>query len=107
MAADTAVAEGAQSEGAGTEEAEFTYPITVEDAGVATKKVTVEIPESRIQQQIAEQFKELKSQAVLPGFRAGRAPQKLLEKKFTKDVRDQVNAVLLAFLDEHEPIGGR
>lgn len=90
MAADTAVAEGAQ-----TEEAEFIYPVTVEDAGTATKKVTVEIPAQRIQDAIAEQFKELKSQAVLPGFRAGRAPQKLLEKKFSKDVRDQVTRTLL------------
>lgn len=89
MAADTAVAEGTETE------AEFVYPITVEDAGTATKKVTVEIPETRIQSAIAEQFKDLRTQAVLPGFRAGRAPQKLLEKKFSKDVRDQVARSLL------------
>ena len=77
------------------EEAEFIYPVTVEDAGVATKKVTVTIPGDRITSSIDSQFKDLRSSAALPGFRAGRVPQKLIEKKFTKDVRDQVTQTLL------------
>ncbi len=92
MAADTAVIEGAETQQAAPA---FIYPITVEDAGTATKKVTVEIPEAKIQSAIAEQFKELKTQAALPGFRPGRVPQKLIEKKFAKDVRDQVTSTLL------------
>ena len=78
-----------------TEEAEYTYPITVEDAGPATKKVTVSIPADRIQSALAEQFKELKGQAALPGFRPGRVPAKLLEKRFTKDVRSDVQRTLV------------
>ena len=77
------------------EATEFVYPVTVEDAGVATKKVTVHIPESRISESLTNQFKELRGQASLPGFRPGRVPQKLLEKRFTKDVRDQVTRSLL------------
>ncbi|MDB5326618.1 MAG: tig [Phycisphaerales bacterium] len=77
------------------EEAEFIYPVTVEDAGVATKKVTVTIPADRITTSIDSQFKDLRSSAALPGFRAGRVPKKLIEKKFTKDVRDQVTQTLL------------
>ncbi len=87
--ADSAVAEAQQ------EEAEFVYPISVEDAGPATKKVTVEIPEARISETIAKQFKDLKGQAALPGFRPGKVPQKLLEKRFTKAVRDDVTKTLL------------
>jgi trigger factor len=85
--ADTAIAE--------QEEAEFTYPVTVEDAGPATKKVSIEIPEDRIKSEISKQFKELRGQAALPGFRAGRAPQKLIEKRFSKEIRDQVTQNLL------------
>ena len=77
------------------EEAEFIYPVTIEDAGVATKKVTVQIPENRIADTLKSQFKTLRSQAVLPGFRAGHAPQKLIEKRFTKDVRSDVTRTLL------------
>lgn len=77
------------------EEAEFLYPVTVEDAGVATKKVTVTIPADRITTFIDEQFKDLRGSANIPGFRIGHAPRKLIEKKFTKDVRDQVAQTLL------------
>ena len=84
---DSAVAE--------QEAAEFVYPVTIEDAGVATKKVTVQIPESRITETLQNQFKELRGQAVLPGFRAGHAPAKLIEKRFTKEVRQDVTRTLL------------
>ena len=88
--ADTAIAETET-----TETPEFIYPVTVEDAGAATKKVTVAIPETRIASAIADQFKELKGQAALPGFRPGRVPAKLIQKKFSKDVREQVTRTLL------------
>jgi trigger factor len=78
------------------EEQAFQYDIKIEDAGPATKKVTVDIPASRIQEKLAQQFKELRRDAVLPGFRAGRAPQKLIEKKFSADVRDQVRRSLVS-----------
>jgi trigger factor len=77
------------------EETDFEYPITVEDAGPSAKRVTVEIPETRIQEKLAEQFKDLRSQAALPGFRPGHAPQKLVERRFNKDVREQVRSVLV------------
>jgi len=73
----------------------FVYPIKVEDAGPATKKVVVEIPEDRISSELRKQFKELRSQAAVPGFRVGHAPQKLIEKRFDKDVRDQVCQALV------------
>ena len=78
-----------------TETAEFDYPITVEDAGPAAKKITVEIPEDRIKTRLEEQFTELESVAQLPGFRAGKAPRSLLEKRFATDVKSQVRDALL------------
>ncbi len=74
----------------------FEYPIKVEDAGPATKKVSVEIPRERIDAKLAEQFKELRQQAAIPGFRPGHAPQKLIEKRFQSDVRDQVKRTLVS-----------
>ncbi len=85
------------SGGAAVEEQEaFQYAIKVEDAGPATKKVSVEIPPERIQQKLAEQYKELRSQAAIPGFRPGHAPQKLIEKRFATDVKDQVRRSLIS-----------
>lgn len=84
---DTAVAEETQT---------YNYPITVMDNGPATKKVVVQIPEDRIKQKLEEQFKELRSQAALPGFRAGKAPANLIRKRFEKDVREQVTRTLIS-----------
>jgi trigger factor len=85
--ADTSVA---------TEEQDFQYNVKVEDLGPATKKISVEIPEDRIQERIKEQFKEIRSQAAIPGFRPGHAPQKLIEKRFANDVKDQVRRTLVS-----------
>lgn len=79
-----------------TEQPAFQYPIKVEDVGPATKKVTIEIPAERIQTKLAEQFKELRSKAAIPGFRPGHAPQKLVEKRFNTDVKDEVRRSLIS-----------
>src|SRR3989440_5160609 len=79
-----------------SEEPEFTYPIKIEEAGPATKRVSIEIPPERIQTKLEEQFKELRQQAAIPGFRPGHAPQKLIEKRFSQDVKDQVRRSLVS-----------
>jgi len=76
--------------------AEIPYNIRVEDFGPATKKVFVEIPKEKVAEKIAEQFKELRQGAHIPGFRKGRAPQKLIEKKFSSDVKEQVRRALIS-----------
>ncbi len=79
-----------------TEEQDFTYPIKVEDAGPATKRVSVEISQDRIQTKLTEQYQELRQQAAIPGFRPGHAPQKLIEKRFSGDVKEQVRRSLIS-----------
>ena len=79
-----------------TEEEAFQYPITLEDAGPGTKKVSVEIPRDRISTELQKQFKELRQQAAIPGFRVGHAPQKLIEKRFSSDVKEQVRRSLIS-----------
>src|SRR5439155_25959348 len=78
------------------EEPTFEYPIRVEDAGPATKKIHIEIPKERIASKLEESFKELRQQAAIPGFRVGHAPQKLIEKRFSQDVKDQVRRQLIS-----------
>src|ERR1043165_1057321 len=78
------------------EEAPFEYPIRVEDAGPATKKVHIEIPKERIAAKLEESFKELRQQAAIPGFRVGHAPQKLIEKRFSQGVKDRVRRQLIS-----------
>jgi trigger factor len=73
----------------------FLYPITIEDIGPAEKKIRVEIPRERITEALNEQYKELRQKAQIPGFRVGHVPRKLLEKKFSQDVKDQVASTLV------------
>jgi trigger factor len=78
------------------QEEAFAYPIKIEDAGPGTKKVSVEIPRDRITSELEKQFKELRQQAAIPGFRVGHAPQKLIEKRFSSDVKEQVRRSLIS-----------
>lgn len=87
----------AENQSAVAEQTEqFQYSIKVEEAGPATKKVTIEIPRERIEQKLTEQFKELRQQAAIPGFRPGHAPQKLIERRFSSDVKEQVRRTLIS-----------
>ncbi|HEY7118897.1 MAG TPA: trigger factor [Tepidisphaeraceae bacterium] len=79
-----------------TEEEEYQYNVKVEDLGPATKKISIEIPEDHIRTKVAEQFKEIRSQAAIPGFRPGHAPAKLIEKRFATEVKDQVRRSLVS-----------
>jgi len=74
--------------------------VTIEDAGPCKKKVSVEIPAEKIQQALTDEYKELKLGAEVPGFRKGRAPMRLLEKKFGSDITKQVKLKLLAEASE-------
>jgi trigger factor len=70
--------------------------VTVEDAGPCKKKIIIEVPEETIKEAIDNQYKELGHEAILPGFRKGRAPRRLLEKRFGKETAEQVKLRLIA-----------
>ena len=74
----------------------FEYAIKVEEVAPATRKVTIEIPGERIAQKLEENFKDIRSKAALPGFRVGHAPRQLVEKKFGKDIREDVKRQLIS-----------
>ena len=78
------------------QEEEFNYPIRIEDAGPGTKKVLVDIPRDRIDSEMRKQYKELRQQAAIPGFRVGHAPEKLIQKRFGSDVKEQVRRSLIS-----------
>lgn len=69
--------------------------VTVEDAGPARKRLTIEVPAERIKKKIGSGFDRLQTDAVLPGFRRGRAPMRLLQRRFGDSIRDDVKSQLL------------
>ncbi len=74
--------------------------VKITDAGPCKKKVTVEIPAEKITKVLDEQYDQFRRDALVPGFRKGRAPRRLLEKRFGKDVTEQVKLKLLADASE-------
>ncbi|MBW8017766.1 MAG: trigger factor [Planctomycetes bacterium] len=70
--------------------------VTIEDCGPCKKKVSIEILEEKIAETIKGDYDELRKEAVVPGFRKGRAPLRLLEKKFGEELSKQVKIKLLA-----------
>lgn len=74
--------------------------VTVSDAGPSKKKVEIEIPAEVIHEKLDEKYKELRRDAVLPGFRKGRAPIRLLEKRYGTDITKQVKLELMATASE-------
>jgi len=69
--------------------------VDLEDAGTLKKKVTVTVPRKRIDAKMDEMFGELTRTAQVPGFRIGRAPRRLLEKRFGREVSEDVrNAIV-------------
>jgi trigger factor len=70
--------------------------VTIEDAGPCKKKVTIEIVQEKIARATDKQYRELAKEALIPGFRKGRAPRRLLEKRFGKETAEQIKLTLLA-----------
>jgi len=69
--------------------------VDVEDAGTLKKKVTVTISRERIDAKLDEMYGELSETAQVPGFRIGRAPRRLIEKRFGRDVSQDVRNALI------------
>lgn len=64
-------------------------------AGPCRKHVKVTIPRSDIDSAFNKAFKEMIDSANVPGFRKGRVPRALIEKKFRTEVYDGVRQKLL------------
>ena len=63
--------------------------VTVEEPGSVTRKITVEVPVEEVDRVFQETYREYRRQAVLPGFRKGKAPMDVIEKRFRDDVTEE------------------
>ena len=68
--------------------------VKIEDAGPARKKITVTVSADAVKARLETGFGSLKNETALPGFRKGRAPRELLQRRFgdalLKETRDQI-----------------
>ncbi|MBL0926133.1 MAG: trigger factor [Phycisphaerales bacterium] len=70
--------------------------VKVENIGPSRKRVTITIPAEAVTGQLETTMSTLLSEAELPGFRRGRAPRRLIEKKFGGAMKTEARNQLLA-----------
>lgn len=96
MSTDTSNPEAAE---AGQEQQEqpqkLNLEVKVDKRGACQRHVTVTVAREDIDRYFQQAFDDLAPKAEVPGFRAGRAPRKLVEARFKERIADQVKGSLL------------
>src|SRR5438067_1499524 len=70
--------------------------VTISDAGPSRKKVSISVPAATVTAKLKESLDTLAVEADLPGFRRGKAPRGLVEKRFGTAVRNETKRQLVA-----------
>src|SRR5215831_696855 len=70
--------------------------VTVTDAGPSRKKVSISVPAETVSAKLKDSLDTLMVEADLPGFRRGKAPRGLVEKRFGTAVRTETKRQLVA-----------
>jgi hypothetical protein len=92
--------------------AELKNVVKVSEAGPSRKRISIEIPKETVTATLGTSLDMLVDQAEISGFRKGRAPKRLVEKRFGSAIMDQARQSLVstayqAAIEEHKirPIG--
>ncbi len=72
------------------QEENYTLLKALEDISSTKKRLKIEIPAGPIEAEIRKGLIDAQKKAKFPGFRQGKAPMTLVEKKFSKDVEAEV-----------------
>jgi trigger factor len=69
--------------------------VKIESRGTCERHITVTLPREDIERYYDHEFSDIMPEAQIPGFRPGRAPRKLVESRFRKEVTGKVKSQLL------------
>ena len=85
--------------------------IHVEEISPVKKKINIEIPAERVNEEIEKTYSAIQKKAKLQGFRPGKAPIQLIKRTYSDAMRDEVmrkfyQQTLYKAMDEHkiEPV---
>ena len=100
--ADEAPAEPGQEEKkADDKPAKLKQTVEMRDIGPCKKHIKVTVERDAIEQRFKEKFSELGKSSNVSGFRPGKAPRRVIERRFAREVGDQVKGeVLYASLEQ-------
>jgi trigger factor len=96
-----AVEEPATGQENGDKKDKLHQTVDIEDIGPCKKHIKVTVDRGDIDKLLDEKFSELVRDAAVPGFRPGKAPRKVITRRYHKEVTDQVRGqLLLASLEQ-------
>ncbi len=64
--------------------------VSVESTGTLERRMTVVVPEERISNEVKERLKSMRQRVRIDGFRPGKAPLPVVQRRYGKQVRDEV-----------------
>ena len=67
----------------------------IQKTSACERHVKVTVPRSDVEVYLQNEYTDLEKTAYVPGFRIGKAPRKLVERRFRKEVSDRVKHVLV------------
>ncbi|MCG3148054.1 MAG: Trigger factor [Verrucomicrobiae bacterium] len=65
-------------------------PVTIENVAPCRHKLRIEVDAVKVAGVRAELLQEFRKQAAIPGFRPGKAPEPMVEKRYAKQLDDEV-----------------
>jgi len=66
--------------------------VETEEVGPLRLKLRVTVPRAYLDERLSEELEEMRQDALVPGFRRGRAPMVLVEKRYAPEISDQMLA---------------
>lgn len=70
--------------------------VTVENLAPCKKLLRVEVETPKVEEAFNSMAKQFQRQAVLPGFRPGKAPREMVLRKYEKDIQEEVKKKLIS-----------
>ena len=70
--------------------------VKVEEAGPSCKRLVIEVSANSVDQRFEGSMVDLAAHATLPGFRPGKAPRKLIERRLSKGLMDDTKQKLVS-----------
>jgi len=77
------------------EKPKLTLEVRVDRPGTCQRHVTVSVSRDDVERYYDDAFTEMMPEASIPGFRPGRAPRKLVEHRFRKEIADRIKGSIV------------
>ncbi|NIP71904.1 MAG: trigger factor [Gammaproteobacteria bacterium] len=69
--------------------------VSVEQTGSLERRITVQVPAERVEDEVASRLRRLAGRVKMDGFRPGKVPFKMVQRKYDQQVRSEVVSELM------------